>query len=104
MEQTNIFPNKEKFKPKLNNENLSGSDLKSYLILIFGDLRAAGQKAGFSDEVRVYQIISGYQIPKQPKIIKRISEAWNIESVTLTQLFEKLRNNTKQRLGGVKNE
>ena len=94
--EDNIINQDKGFKPLLNTENLNASDLKSYLVLVFGSLKVAGQKAGYSDNVRIVQILSGYKLPKNPEIIKRIADAWNINPIVLTQLFERLRDKKTQ--------
>lgn len=77
-------------KPLLCSENLTANDLKTHLILVFGSLKNAGRVAGYSDDVRVHQILTGYKIPKNPDIIRRIGNAWKIDLIVLTQLFERL--------------
>lgn len=90
------FPHRDEFKPLLVSERLTADDLKRHLILTFGSLKTAGQRAGYGDDVRVAQILSGYAVPKNPEIIKRIAEGWHVDLVVLTQLFERLRGEIKE--------
>ena len=79
-------------KPKnlLSASNVSGLDLKKHLILVFGTYNRAAQQASFS-ESRLHQIFMGYDVPINPDTIKRIANAWSVDLVVLTQLFDKLR-------------
>jgi len=42
------------------------------------------------------QILAGYKVPKNVKVIKKIAEVLNIDVVNLTQLFDKIRLNLKE--------
>lgn len=75
---------------KLNRYFLNGEDLKRHLLRQFGTYKRASFVVGW-DESRVHQIASGYKVPSNPSLIKRLSEAWHIDIVILTALFEKLR-------------
>jgi hypothetical protein len=94
MKNSNNLPHQQSdaIKPNFNAESLTGHSLKSYLIFRFGSIRAASIAAGWSDDSRLVQIFAGYKIPKFPPIIQRLSEAWQINAVVLTQLFQRLSN------------
>lgn len=78
------------FKPNLSVKLLTGDDLKLYLLMRFGTYLSAATRASISD-VRLHQIAAGYAVPENPDIIKKLADAWEIDRVLLTQLFEKLR-------------
>ena len=80
-------------KSKLRYPISTGEDFKLYLLMQFGTYEAASKPAGFSSD-RIHQIASGYQVPESPDIIKRLAEAWHIDIVVLTALFERLRRKT----------
>lgn len=86
----NPFPAEKEIKPLLGTARLTANDLRNYLLLTFASLKLAGQAAGYSDDVRVVQILTGYKLPKNPLIIRRIALAWNIDTIVLTQLFDRL--------------
>lgn len=76
-----------------NNEKLTGSlismgHLKIYIKMRYSSLKAAGDAAGIS-QGRVRQIINGFCLPESPQLIKQIAEGWGIDSIVLTQLFER---------------
>jgi hypothetical protein len=70
-------------------QNVSGRNVKEHLILVFGSYSEASKAAGIS-ESRLHQIFMGYKVPVMPDQIKRLSSAWNIDLVVLTQVLEKL--------------
>jgi hypothetical protein len=78
------------FNAFLTGAGFSLGHLKIYLRMRFDSYGSAGRSAGLS-ACRVRQIVTGKYLPKQPEIIKRIAEGWDIDSVVLAQLFEKYR-------------
>lgn len=88
------FIQDNEIKPNLSTKLLTGQDLKLYLIMRFGTYANAGKLAGLSD-VRIHQIAMGYSVPENPDILKRLSQAWEIDLVILVQLFDRLRNNVQ---------
>jgi hypothetical protein len=89
MESGDIIQNNEP-KPKLSNLNVSGVDLKKHFILVFGTYQKAAVVAGVTDS-RIHQILAGYDVPQNADLIKKFANAWNVDVVVLTQLFDKLR-------------
>ncbi len=83
------FSNNSEVKRFLTAQNVSGRNVKDHLILVFGSYSEASRVAGIS-ESRLHQIFMGYKVPVMPDQIKRLSYAWNIDLVVLTQVFEKL--------------
>lgn len=78
-----------------NNQNLpfntlSLGHLRIYLNMKFLSLKRAGQRAGLSYS-RVKQLVTGKFLPSKPELIKQLSEAWDIDPIKLTQLFERMR-------------
>lgn len=89
MDEVNPFPLNGESKPKLRNENISPSELKRYLILLFGTYRIASQRVGIS-ESRLHQIFMGYDVPKNPDVIKRYAFGWGVDLVVLVKIFGEL--------------
>ena len=88
------------FCAKGNNKNLTSNTLslghlRIYLNMTFPSLRQAGQKAGISYE-RIRQLVTGKYLPSKPELIKQLSEAWGLDPIKLTQLFERMRNKNIQ--------
>lgn len=77
---------------KLTDNTLSLGHLRIYLNLRYNSLRRAGQEAGLS-YVRMRQLVTGKYLPSKPSLIKQISDAWQIDPIKLTQLFERYREN-----------
>jgi hypothetical protein len=69
---------------------LNLGNLRIYLNLKFTSLRIAGREAGLS-YARMRQLVTGKYLPSKPELIKQISEAWAVDSIKLTQLFERMR-------------
>ena len=87
---TSKLPSAGQSKRNLSVQIFNGSDLKLYLLFKFGTYKRAGFAAGFTDE-RIHQICAGTDVPISPDTIKRLSEAWDINVVVLSGLFERLR-------------
>lgn len=85
-----IFPQDDEFNRSLTNKILSISDLAIYVRFCFLDYRNASEKAGISYG-RVKQILTGKFLPKSPRLIKKIAKGWGVESIILTQLFDRER-------------
>lgn len=83
------FSNNSEVKRFLTAQNVSGRNVKEHLILVFGSYAEASKVAGIS-ESRLHQIFMGYKVPVMPDQIKKLSTAWNIDLVVLTQVLEKL--------------
>ena len=77
---------------KLTSNTITLGHLRIYLNLKFNSLRKAGQEAGLS-YVRMRQLVTGKYLPSKPVLIKQISDAWDIDPIKLTQLFERYREN-----------
>jgi hypothetical protein len=77
-------------KKFLGAENEPKENLKLYLLMRHGTIARAGQVAGVTAD-RVHQILCGLDVPESPDTIKRFSEAWDVDIVVLTKLFERLR-------------
>ena len=83
------------FNPLENNLSLTTNTLtlghlRIFLNLKFTSLRRAGLKAGLSYS-RIKQLVTGKYLPSKPELIKQLSEAWGIDPIKLTQLFERMR-------------
>lgn len=74
----------------LKSRNLSGADLRLYLLMVFGTPANAGKAALISDS-RVSQICSGVDLPQNPDNIRRLAECWKIDLIVLNQIFENIR-------------
>lgn len=75
---------------KITTDLLTAGHLKIYLRLRYSSYKKAGEVARLSP-IQVRQICNGFNLPKSPEMIKRIAEAWGIDAIILTQLFEKYR-------------
>ena len=97
MEKEDILSNHSENTSKLKRleEYKSRTDLKRHLILTFGSLLEASKVAGLS-KGRTSQILAGYDMPKSPSLIKRLSECWKIDLVLLTQIFANIENTQQQ--------
>lgn len=87
----NNYNSDDKTKPRLSNQNTTPLDLKKHLILVFGSYKIASQRVGIT-EGRLHQIFMGVSIPSTPDLIKKYADAWIVDAVLLTQIFESLRN------------
>lgn len=76
--------------PFLTSKDLTLGHLRIYLQLKFISLRKAGQAAGLSYS-RIKQLVTGKYLPSKPELIFQISKAWDIDSIKLTQMFERYR-------------
>ena len=76
--------------PYLTTNQLTLGGLRFYLNFKFASLRLAGQRAGVSYG-RMKQLVTGKYLPSKPELIKNLSEAWDIDPIKLTQLFERMR-------------
>lgn len=88
--ESNIISSEDDFNNKLQTKILTLNDLGIYLRFRFGNNAFAGLKARISS-TRVRQILIGYNLPKSVKLIKQISQGWEIDEIVLTQLFERFR-------------
>lgn len=91
MTHTNPFFDENKINKKLTSEDITPSELKRYLIIVFGTYKEAARSAGISEN-RLHQLFIGYKVPKTPSILKRIARGWNVDIVVLTKLFSELEN------------
>lgn len=90
------------FNPLENNHNLTSNTLtlghlRIYLNLKFTSLRKAGSEAGLSYS-RIKQLVTGKFLPSKPEMIKKLSESWDIDSIKLTQLFERMRQENEKNI------
>ena len=82
--------NNQEDNKKLTTNMLTLGGLRFYLHFKFTSLRIAGQTAELS-YVRMRQLVTGKYLPSKPELIKKLSEAWDIDPIKLTQLFERMR-------------
>lgn len=87
------FTNGSDVKPKLLSDTTTAEDLKRNLILRFGSMSRASKAIGWS-ESRTHQLFLGYKVPRNPDIIRRLSEGWGIDAIILTRILEKLERGT----------
>lgn len=90
MSSDSIFLNDSSFNRNLTTKILSIDDLRIYLRFRFGDYQQAAIRAQISKN-RLIQILMPYNLPKTRKLVKRLADAWDIDPIILTQLFERSR-------------
>lgn len=67
-------------------DNLCLNDLARIIIFKFGSIKTFAQNMGWT-RARGYQILKGYNPPKDIKIIKKMAELLNIDPIVLTEVL-----------------
>lgn len=101
IDQDNI--NKEQFKRNITIEsekyassNLTLKDFAKLVIFRCGGCKGFAREMSFSRS-RASQILHGYELPKNPDTINKISLLLNVDSIVLAQLFEREREKENDR-------